>query len=91
MSNLLRNACQRTSTSALFRLVADQFGNDAHQYLKRLFEQGRLLKPTRGVYAVPDRPPADLAEGDMDQETICAACGEPMFLMEPDQLTHPGC
>ncbi len=73
------------------KAVADQFGDDAHQYLKRLFEQGRLLKLTRGVYAVPDRPPTDPTEGGMDQEAICAACGEPMFLMEPDQLTHPGC
>ncbi|MCC3774182.1 type IV toxin-antitoxin system AbiEi family antitoxin domain-containing protein [Streptomyces sp. UNOB3_S3] len=73
------------------KVVVERFGNDAYQYLKRLSEQGRLLKTKRGVYAVPDRPPADLVEEDVDQEAICATCGEPMFLMEPDQLTHPGC
>lgn len=48
--------------------VATKFGPDAHQYLKRLTDAGRLTKPKRGLYLVPTpvSEPSEVSEDDAD-------------------------
>lgn len=42
--------------------VADKFGKDAYQYLRRQVDAGRLVKLARGRYAVPDTPVSEVSE-----------------------------
>ncbi|MEV5506283.1 AAA family ATPase [Streptomyces orinoci] len=82
---------RRHPEGARAKAVAEQFGDDAHQYLKRLLDSGRLSKPVRGVYVAPDRHHEELTDVGPGQRALCAVCGESMTVYEPNQTTHPGC
>lgn len=42
--------------------VAEKFGKDAYQYLKRQLDAGRLIKLARGRYAIPVSEPSEVSE-----------------------------
>lgn len=42
--------------------IAEKFGSDAYQYLKRLVEDGMLTKPRRGLYIDPTKTRSEVSE-----------------------------
>ncbi|TVL91938.1 AAA family ATPase [Streptomyces sp. SAJ15] len=75
------------------RDVAEEFGGDAHQYLKRLMESGRLIRLVRGLYAAADVPVSEPSEVSEPNEAPCIGCGGPLDPVHAAQgeTTHPGC
>lgn len=61
------------------KTVADEFGPDAHQYLKRLYDDQKLIKPKRGWYVHPAAAPR------------CVVCGGTMTVIEEGRNAHPMC
>lgn len=71
------------------RAVTDKFGDDARQYLKRLTDDGRLIRMKRGWYAVPSgSTPPNARNGP-----ACTVCRFPLDPEYADsgETTHPTC
>lgn len=84
--------------------ITAKFGRSAAEYLRRLEESGRLIKPRRGWYEAPKntvrtvrtvRTPGQEARpnltvvGKDGQVGTCLGCNGPMTLLHEGQLHHP--